>query len=152
MDWKKDRLASALSGENPTVIYRMKSGFAVMADSQFLKGYCILLAYPKEPSLNALSPEARQDFLMDMALLGDAIIGVCRPLRINYEILGNTDAYLHAHLIPRYDWEDDHLVKLPVWLYPDEYRSDPEFQYSEQKHGELKHHLIEKLDELMQTK
>jgi diadenosine tetraphosphate (Ap4A) HIT family hydrolase len=25
--------------------------------------------------------------------------------RINLEILGNTDAFLHAHVWPRYNWE-----------------------------------------------
>lgn len=28
------------------------------------------------------------------------------------------DAYLHAHVWPRYDWEPVELVGGPVWLYP----------------------------------
>jgi diadenosine tetraphosphate (Ap4A) HIT family hydrolase len=126
----------------------MKSGFAVLADTQFLPGYCILLAYPKAKSLNHLDPVARLLFLREMSLVGDAILEVCTPLRINYEILGNTDAYLHAHIIPRYDWEEDELLKMPVWMYPHEYRTSPEFEFNEAKHGELKWRLSEKLKEL----
>ena len=145
MDWKSDRIKSALSGENPTVICRMKSGFVVLADSQFLQGYCILLGYPSAPDLNALSIHDRQRFLTDMTLIGDAITDVCRPLRINYEILGNTDTYLHAHIIPRFSWEDSILLKQPVWLYPPEHRAKTEYQFCEQKHGDLKRQLFDNL-------
>ena len=148
MDWKKDRLASAVSGENPTIILQMKSGFAVLADSQFLPGYCILLGYPRSAALNELSPDARRTFLTDMCLIGDALTSVCHPLRINYEILGNTDAYLHAHIIPRYEWEPDGLRKQPVWLYPPEHRAKTEFQFNKQNYGQLIRQLREKLEYL----
>lgn len=148
MNWKDDRIGSAVKGDNPTVLARMKSGFAVLADTQFLTGYCILLAHPKVKSLNHLDAVARLLFLREMSIIGDAILDICRPLRINYEILGNTDAYLHAHIIPRYDWEDDDLRKLPIWLYPPEYRTSPEFEFNEEKHAELKMRLAEKIIEL----
>lgn len=48
-DWKKDRIGSALRGENPTVIARMKTGFAVIGDTQFLPGYCLLLSLQPVP-------------------------------------------------------------------------------------------------------
>lgn len=149
MNWKDDRIGSAARGENPAVLLRMKSGFAVLADSQFLPGYCILLGYPKVKSLNDLDAVSRLMFLREMSIIGDAILEVCAPLRINYEILGNTDAYLHAHIIPRYDWEADDLRKVPVWLYPHEYRTSPEFEFSETKHSELKIRLSEKLKDLI---
>ena len=33
-----------------------------------------------------------------MSVLGDAILAACSPLRVNYDILGNTDQFLHAHV------------------------------------------------------
>jgi len=42
-NWKLDRIGSYERGENPTLLMKMKSGFAVIADSQFLPGYCIPL-------------------------------------------------------------------------------------------------------------
>jgi len=128
--WKKDRIASALDGSNPTVLARMKSGFAVFGDTQFLPGYCVLLAYPKVFSLNDLSLAGRAQFLTDMTIIGDALTAVLNPLRINYEILGNLDTYLHAHIFPRYEWEDETLRKGPVWFYPpDSWRNPTPEQY-----------------------
>lgn len=149
-EWKKDRIGAALRGENPTVIGRMKSGFAVIGDTQFLPGYCVLLSYPKVSSLNDLDADARKDFLLDMSLIGDAITEICKPLRVNYEILGNTDAFLHAHIFPRFDWEDEERRRAPVWLYPRENWSIYKFQFSEDKHGELKRQLSISLKQLMQ--
>ncbi|HEY1704997.1 MAG TPA: hypothetical protein VGG75_35310 [Trebonia sp.] len=40
--------------------------------------------------------------------------------RVNLEILGNTDAFLHAHIWPRYEWEPADLAGKPIWLYPAE--------------------------------
>lgn len=147
-DWKKDRIGSALEGKNPTVLARMKSGFVVMADPQFLPGYCILLAYPQTGSLNDLSMEERERFLADMSIIGDAILDVCKPIRINYDILGNSDQFLHAHIYPRYEWEEEKR-KHPVWLYPKEYWTDEKYQFKEETHGDLKVRLSTRIQEYM---
>ena len=90
-DWKNDRIGSAEKGQNPMVMVKMKSGFAVIGDNQFLPGYCVLLGYPKASSLNELSIKERSQYLTDMTLIGDAIIKACNPLRVNYSILMNLD-------------------------------------------------------------
>ncbi len=144
-DWKSDRIEAALRGENPTVIARMKSGFAVIGDTQFLPGYCVLLGYPKVFSLNDLSLSERMDFLKDMSLIGDAIMELCKPIRINYEILGNTDHFLHAHIFPRYEHECEHKFH-PVWTYPKDRWTEEIYQYEESKYGELKKQLAAKLN------
>lgn len=149
-DWKNDRIGSALKGENPTVIAKMKSGFAVIGDPQFLPGYCVLLGYPKVTSLNDLNIAQRKDFLIDMSLIGDAIDHVCNPIRVNYDILGNTDNFLHAHVFPRYEWEEEERRKYPVWLYPKENWTIDKYQFNEENYGELKTQLSMKLHELME--
>jgi diadenosine tetraphosphate (Ap4A) HIT family hydrolase len=137
-DWKRDRVESALRGENPLVIARMRSGFAVIGDTQFLPGYCLLLGVPRARDLTDLPLPARLDFLRDMSLLGEAITRVCQPHRINYEIFGNTDPFLHAHVLPRYAWEDAESLSRPAYVYPAERRNAPADQFSEAAHGELK--------------
>lgn len=148
-DWKKDRIASALDGTNPTFIAKMKSGIAVLGDSQLLRGYCILIAYPVVKNLNGLDWKRRTEFLLDMSLLGDAILNVCKPSKINYEILINSADFLHAHVFPRYDWEPIEHKKKPVWLYSDEYRFSPENMFAEKKHSGLKRQISEELEKLM---
>ncbi len=147
-DWKKDRFGAIERGENPMVIARMKSGYAVIGDTQFLPGYCVLLAYPKVEALNDLTVEQRSNYLIDMSLLGDAIQFVCNPRRLNYSIYGNSDAFLHAHIFPRYEWEPEDKKPCPVWQYGDLWHWT-ELQYSEYKHGKLRKQITEKLIELM---
>jgi hypothetical protein len=45
--------------------------------------------------------------------------------RVGLEILGNTDAFLHGHVWPRYNWEPPDRIGYPVWLYPKENWTDP---------------------------
>ena len=111
------RVDEARSGSNDKVIGRMRSGWAVVGDHQVLHVYCLLLPDPVVPSLNDLSQERRSIFLEDMTILGDALLAVTGAHRINYEILGNTERALHAHLFPRYESEPKDLKTKPVWKY-----------------------------------
>jgi len=115
-----ERVAQANAGTNPKVIVRMASGWAVLGDTQFLKGYCLLLPDPVVAHLNDFDGEARRQFLDDMAALGDAVLAVTGAARINYEMLGNLEPALHAHVFPRYNDEPEQLKTKPVWLYPQE--------------------------------
>lgn len=148
-NWKRDRIGAALRGENPMVLTRMKSGFAVIGDTQYLPGYCLLLGVPKVYDLADLPLPARIDFLRDMSLLGEAITAVCQPQRLNYEIFGNTDPFLHAHVLPRYAWEPAESLSRPVSLYPRELRHALQYQFAEATHGQLKARLTTVLRELM---
>ncbi|MBD9517398.1 HIT family protein [Pseudomonas sp. PDM22] len=112
-----ERVELARDGANPKVIRRMASGWAVMGDVQFLPGYCLLLPDPVVPSLNDLDAEARVTYLLDMARLGDAVLQVTGALRMNYEILGNSEPELHCHLFPRYATEPEEKRRMPAWFY-----------------------------------
>lgn len=115
----------------------MKSGWAVIGDVQFLPGYCLLLPDPVVSSLNDLDERNRVQFLSDMAVIGDAILEVTEAARINYEILGNSEPELHAHVFPRYSSEPEERRKMPVWFY--DWKNAPAFDESE--HGILKEQL-----------
>ncbi|NWA81309.1 HIT family protein [Pseudomonas sp. D2002] len=128
------RVALARNGANNKVICRMPSGWAVMGDVQFLPGYCLLLPDPVVASLNDLDAEARATYLLDMARLGDAVLAATGAVRMNYEILGNSEPELHCHLFPRYATEPDDKRKMPVWFY-DWKTATP---YADAQHGELR--------------
>ncbi|PZQ89115.1 MAG: diadenosine tetraphosphate hydrolase [Leifsonia xyli] len=123
MDWREDRIGSAARGENPTVLAELRSGYAVIGDVHFLPGYCVLLG--KDPHAKALADMPRKErvqFLADADLLATAVENACREAdpqfrRTNIDILGNADAFVHAHIWPRYEWEPPELVWRPVWLY-----------------------------------
>lgn len=111
------QVEAARNGSLTRVVARMKSGWAVLGDPQITRGYCLLLPDPVVPDLNSLTGDGREQFLRDMAALGDAVLAVTGAERINYEILGNVEPALHAHVIPRHASEDPALRRTAVWLH-----------------------------------
>lgn len=135
------------------VMARMPSGFAVIGDTQHLPGYSLLLCEdPTVSHLTDLARARRLQFLADMALLGEAVQEACQPRglrRINYEVLGNSLDWLHAHVHPRYEWEPPARRGWPVWCYPKDEREAPEHAYDEARHGELRRAITGELERLM---
>lgn len=130
-DWREDRVAAALSGQNPTLLHELGSAFAVVGDVQFLPGYSLALSKVQGADrLSSLPRSERVRYLADVDLIATAVENVCSRIdpafrRVNIEILGNADAFLHAHVWPRYEWEPAEYVRKPVWLYPPERWDDP---------------------------
>lgn len=100
-------------GEEPLAIAKLSSGWVCLADVQPLRGYCILFSAPVSQDLNALSEEARAQWGIDCARVGDALISALGARRVNYETWGNLDPALHTHITPRYASEDAALGVLP---------------------------------------
>ena len=123
----EQEVALARLGQLPSLICRMKSGWAVLAGMQYLQGYCILLADPIADSLNELDTAHRADFLLDMCTIGDAIKKVTGAYRVNYGIMGNTDPFLHAHITPRFLDEPEAMLHNHPWAYADEIMSGRPF-------------------------
>lgn len=107
----------ARRGALARVVARVPSGWVILGDPQILPGYCLLLPDPVVPDLNALAGDARRQFLDDMARVGDAVLAVTGAERLNYEMLGNVEPALHAHVIPRYASEPPERRRQPVWLH-----------------------------------
>ena len=65
------------------------------------------------PELHDLPPDVRSRFLEEMAQVAEAVFRAFAPLKLNYELLGNSVSHLHWHLFPRY--ADDPNPRWPVW-------------------------------------
>jgi diadenosine tetraphosphate (Ap4A) HIT family hydrolase len=132
------------------VMARMRSGFAVIGDTQHLPGYCVLLCQDAGVDhLTDLGWRERTEFLFDLSLLGEAVEAACRDdalRRINYEVLGNALPLLHGHVHARYEWE--RLAEHPVWRYGEE-RWAAEHEYDDELHGELRKRVTAELERLM---
>ncbi|MEU8432348.1 diadenosine tetraphosphate hydrolase [Streptomyces sp. NPDC029216] len=153
-DWRLDRIGSARRGQNPTVLRRLDAGFAAIGDRQFLPGYSVLLADdPAVTRLSDLPPARRTAYLTDLERFAEAVERACARLdpafrRVNIEILGNTDPYLHAHIWPRYDWEPADLVRMPVWLYRDAEYWRGDRHALAPRHDPIRAAITEELDRL----
>lgn len=119
---------------------RLRTGWAVIGDTQHLPGYCLLLHPGPADHLTDLPYTERGAFLLDLSLLGEAVQAACSEAdpgfrRVNYEILGNTWNHLHGHIHARYEWEPAEYRGQPVGRYPD--RKDPRYQLGPE-HDELR--------------
>jgi diadenosine tetraphosphate (Ap4A) HIT family hydrolase len=109
----------------------MPGGFAVIGDVQWLPGYSLLLTDdPGAQRLSDLSAGEQSRFLESMVGLARAVETACSDrdpdfVRVNIEILGNSDPFLHAHVWPRYAWEHPDMLTKPVLLYPESHWKDP---------------------------
>ena len=140
------QVEAARLGNVPTLICRVPSGWVVLCDMQYLSGYCILLPDPVVPSLNDLDLSGRAAYLCDMATVGDALMEVTGAYRINYAIFGNSDPALHAHIVPRYLSEPDHLRHGPPWAYGSEVMETQKFDSGRDQE------LIQKIAEAIQKR
>lgn len=129
------------AGTHPSLVAKMASGWVIMGEMQVIPGYCLLLPDPVVPHLNALTGEDRAQFLADMAKLGDVVLDVTGAARINYEMLGNLEPALHAHVIPRHEDEPINLKAKPIWFYDWEAAA----QFDMDLHGDLLKAIQEKL-------
>ncbi|MDH3599097.1 MAG: HIT family protein, partial [Candidatus Tectomicrobia bacterium] len=57
-------------------------------------------------------------YCQDMLRVATALATAFKPRKMNYELLGNTEAHLHWHLVPRYDWDSN--PQRPIWEHPHE--------------------------------
>lgn len=102
------------SGAHPGVIAELETGWAVLGNSQFFRGYSLLLCKTPATELDELAPQVRAKFLEEMALLAQAVRAVVKPHKMNYECLGNLVHHLHWHIFPRY--ESEASPEKPVWM------------------------------------
>lgn len=95
-------------GEDPQLIARMPSGWAILANQQPgpITGCCMLIPDPVVAHVNDLDPAARAAFMTDLVTLGDAVLAATGAERINYLILCNQVPELHGHVVPRFATED----------------------------------------------
>lgn len=151
--WVSNRVGSAIAGENPTVLAALDASFAAIGDVQWLPGYTVVLTNQLQVDrLSDLSRIQRIEYLCDVELVAAAVERVCTARdpefrRVNIEILGNQDSFLHTHIWPRYEWEPDGIKTKPVWLYPASNWSNAELALGS-RHDDLRRALTKEIAQL----
>lgn len=70
--------------------------------NQYVRGYCILICAKHVQEPYHLTSDECSSFFEDMMHAARAVERVFRPLKMNFELLGNAVPHLHAHIVPRY--------------------------------------------------
>jgi diadenosine tetraphosphate (Ap4A) HIT family hydrolase len=107
-------------GEFGDFIAELPRSFLILGDSQFYRGYCLLLAKEHVTELHLMEPGEARALFDEAVVVGRAIATVTRPLKLNYECLGNIEPHVHWHVLPRY--ESDKLRAAPAWVRPESER------------------------------
>lgn len=115
------RIKEIMDENNPYFVAELETGYVVLGDHQYFKGYTLFLCKDHVNELYELSMPRRLKFLEEMSIVSEAVARAFMADKMNYELLGNGDSHLHWHLFPRRErdlgaYGDD--GKGPVWWLP----------------------------------
>ena len=133
------RIEECRAGTHPGFIAETETGFAVLGDSQYFRGYCLLLCKHPATELDELPPDVRLKYLEEMAMLAQAVREVVQPHKLNYECLGNMVHHLHWHIFPRR--ADEPVPNMPVWGCMPSAEDAPKYALDPSRDGELKEQI-----------
>lgn len=128
-----ERIEMIKNNDNKYFVKEMETGYVVIGDYQFFKGYTLFLFKEHVMELHLIESDLRKKFMYEMSVVGEAVFKAFNADKMNYELLGNGDVHLHWHIFPRVEGDGD--VKGPVWwtdrqkMYSEEVRpSDSELE------------------------
>jgi diadenosine tetraphosphate (Ap4A) HIT family hydrolase len=91
---------------------------AYLNEDQFFPGWVFVVLRRHATELYELSAAERGALIEDVSRVARALAVIYRPVKMNYELLGNQVPHVHWHLIPRLP--DDPDLRWPVWRAPHE--------------------------------
>lgn len=131
-----ERIELIKKGQNPYFVKELETGYVVLADHQSYRGYTLFLCKQHVHELHELDNDFREKFLQEMAAVAHAVYQAFISDKLNYEMLGNTDAHAHWHLIPRK--KTDKLADTAIWAVD---KSERSYQPNQAEIVELKEAL-----------
>jgi diadenosine tetraphosphate (Ap4A) HIT family hydrolase len=98
----------------------------LLSANQAVGGYCVLICKKHICELHHLEQKEQILYFSDLMRAAQAIEKVFRPVKMNFEIQGNTVPHLHCHIKPRFYGDAApnapiHPDKSPLFLRPEEY-------------------------------
>lgn len=143
-----ERIELIKQGKNPHFVKELETGYVVIGDGQYFKGYTLFLAKEHVTELHQMDFETKIKFLEEMSIVQEAVAKAFQAEKMNIELLGNGDAHVHWHLFPRKAGDMKgygHNGRGPVWWVPWEEMSSEEYQPKENDLLQLVNRLKEYL-------
>jgi diadenosine tetraphosphate (Ap4A) HIT family hydrolase len=82
-------------------------------EDQFFPGYVLLVLRGHVSELYDLPAPERATLMEEVSRVAQALARVFRPVKMNYELLGNLVPHIHWHLVPRL--ATDPGLRSPIW-------------------------------------
>lgn len=140
------RINKIINNSNPYFVVELETGYVVLGDFQFYRGYTIFICKKHKKELHELEIDFRLKFLEEMSMVAEAVYLAFKPHKLNYELLGNLHTHMHWHIFPRY--KNDAKAHLPIWCIDEKIRCDKKYIPSEKELEKLKKKLLNKLKEV----
>ena len=147
-----DRIKMIKNGTNPYFVKELETGYVVIGDHQYFKGYTLFLYKDHKTELFHLEPTQKMKFLEEMSIVAEAVSKAFNAEKMNYELLGNGDTHLHWHLFPRVNGDlgkYGNNGKGPVWWYPMQKMYDDSNCPTNEELRIIKSRLLMELDKLL---
>mgnify|MGYP001787999808 FL=1 len=143
-----ERIELIKQGRNPHFVKELETGYVVIGDGQYFKGYTLFLAKEHVTELHQMEYETKIKFLEERSIVQEAVAKAFQAEKMNIELLGNGNAHVHWHLFPRKAGDMKgygHNGRGPVWWVPWEEMSSEEYQPKENDLLQLVNRLKEYL-------
>lgn len=141
-----ERIKEIKQHQNPYFVKELDTGYVVIGDHQFFRGYTLFLCKEHKQELHELTPDFRKQYLWEMSLVAKAVFYAFKPQKLNYELLGNTDSHLHWHIFPRH--ANDPLPNRTIWNIDQAVRNAESVKPDESTLTDLKTDLKKSLDRI----
>lgn len=82
-------------------------------EDQFFPGYVLLVLRRHATELYELSAAERRTLIEEVSRVAEALARVFRPVKMNYELLGNQVPHIHWHMVPRLSTDPE--PNAPIW-------------------------------------
>jgi len=99
------------------LVAELPRSWLILGDAQFYRGYCVLFAKRHITEMHQMPRGEAHELLDELMAVGKTLERVVKPLKLNYECLGNQEPHVHWHVFPRYS--EDAMRLAPVWLRPE---------------------------------
>ena len=110
-------IARCRAGKFADFVAELPRSFVILGDAQFYRGYCVVLAKRHVGEIHLMPLDEARALFDETVAVGRAIGVATRPLKLNYECLGNLEPHVHWHVFPRF--EADPMRTAPVWMRPE---------------------------------
>jgi len=99
--------------DGPLHIADLNLSRVFLHEDQFFPGYVLLVLRRHVTELYDLAAAERATLMEEVSRVAQALARVFRPVKMNYELLGNMVPHVHWHLVPRLP--TDPALRAPIW-------------------------------------
>ena len=86
----------------PDAIAQLETSWVLIGPNDPMRGYVCLVFGRHAIELHDLTEAEGASFMRDIRRVSAAVAAIVKPVKMNYEVHGNTAPHLHVHFFPRY--------------------------------------------------